>query len=122
MAQPFPPAQYPPPPQNGIPAEYASPHAHPPADYSGPSSVAEHALALYTAALTQSEQAGNDSSSPAITANTVTAVGEVWEEIVDGGLLHSTCLPSVRSHSSAALQLCSSSALLAKIPAAASLL
>ncbi|XP_056285401.1 RNA binding protein fox-1 homolog 3-like isoform X2 [Pseudoliparis swirei] len=77
MAQPFPPAQYPPPPQNGIPAEYASPHAHPPADYSGPSTVAEHALALYTAALTQSEQAGNDSSSPAITANTVTQAEEV---------------------------------------------
>uniref|UniRef100_A0A8C3G582 RNA binding protein fox-1 homolog 3 n=1 Tax=Cyclopterus lumpus TaxID=8103 RepID=A0A8C3G582_CYCLU len=77
MAQPFPPAQYPPPPQNGIPAEYATPHAHPPADYTGPSTVAEHALALYTAALTQSEQPGNDSSSPALTANTVTQAEEV---------------------------------------------
>lgn len=72
MAQPFPPAQYPPPPQNGIPAEYATPHTHPPADYTGPSTVAEHALTLYTATHTQSEQPGNDSNTPALTANTVT--------------------------------------------------
>ncbi len=73
MAQPFPPAQYPPPPQNGIPAEYATPHTHPSADYTGPSTVAEHALTLYTATHTQSgEQPGNDSNTPALTANTVT--------------------------------------------------
>lgn len=72
MAQPFPPAQYPPPPQNGIPAEYATPHTHPPADYTGPSAVAEHALTLYTQTHTQSEQPGNDSNTPALTANTVT--------------------------------------------------
>uniref|UniRef100_A0A3Q3GG59 RNA binding protein fox-1 homolog 3 n=1 Tax=Labrus bergylta TaxID=56723 RepID=A0A3Q3GG59_9LABR len=70
MAQPFPPAQYPPPPQNGIPAEYATPHAHPPTDYTGPSTVAEHALTLYTQTHTQNEQPGNDSNTPALTANT----------------------------------------------------
>ncbi|KAM8837551.1 RNA binding protein fox-1 homolog 3 isoform 3-T3 [Spinachia spinachia] len=72
MAQPFTPAQFRPPPQNGIPAEYASAHAHPPADYTGPSTVAEHALALYTATHTQSEQPGSDSLASALTANTVT--------------------------------------------------
>ncbi|XP_071397125.1 RNA binding protein fox-1 homolog 3-like, partial [Centroberyx affinis] len=77
MAQPYPPAQYPPPPQNGIPAEYATPHAHPPADYTGPSTVAEHALTLYTPTHTQSEQPGNDSNAPALTANTVTQAEEV---------------------------------------------
>ncbi|XP_067366929.1 RNA binding protein fox-1 homolog 3 isoform X8 [Channa argus] len=77
MAQPFPPAQYPPPPQNGIPTEYATPHTHPPADYTGPSTVAEHALTLYTATHTQSEQPGNDSNTPTLTANTVTQAEDV---------------------------------------------
>lgn len=72
MAQHFPPAQYPPPPQNGIPAEYTTPHTHPAADYTGPSTVAEHTLTLYTPTHTHSEQPGNDSNSPALTANTVT--------------------------------------------------
>ncbi|KAG7239763.1 hypothetical protein INR49_028350 [Caranx melampygus] len=76
MAQPFPPAQYPPPPQNGIPAEYATPHTHQPADYTGPSTVAEHALTLYTPTHTHSEQPGNDSNTPALTANTVTQAEE----------------------------------------------
>ncbi|XP_026033269.1 RNA binding protein fox-1 homolog 3 isoform X9 [Astatotilapia calliptera] len=71
MAQPFPQAQYPPPSQNGIPAEYATPHTHPPADYTGTSTVGEHTLTLYTATHTQSEQPGNDSSTPALTTNTV---------------------------------------------------
>ncbi|XP_058477162.1 RNA binding protein fox-1 homolog 3 isoform X8 [Solea solea] len=74
MAQPFPPAQYPAPPQNGIPAEYATPHTHPPADYTGPSTVAEHALTLYTPTHTHSEQPGTDS--PTLTANTVTQAEE----------------------------------------------
>uniref|UniRef100_A0A8C5AK09 RRM domain-containing protein n=1 Tax=Gadus morhua TaxID=8049 RepID=A0A8C5AK09_GADMO len=80
MAQPYPPAQYPPPPpQNGIPAEYAAPHPHPANDYTGQSSVAEHALTLYTPthththAHTQGEQPGNESSTPTLTATTVTA-------------------------------------------------
>ena len=79
MAQPYPPAQYPPPPpQNGIPAEYAAPHPHPANDYTGQSSVAEHALTLYTPthththAHTQGEQPGNESSTPTLTATTVT--------------------------------------------------
>ncbi|XP_055360727.1 RNA binding protein fox-1 homolog 3 isoform X4 [Betta splendens] len=76
MAQPFPPAQYPPPPQNGIPAEYAAPHTHPASDYTGPSAVAEHALTLYAATHTQSEQPGSDSST-ALTASTVTQAEEV---------------------------------------------
>uniref|UniRef100_A0A8C9XY82 RNA binding protein fox-1 homolog 3 n=1 Tax=Sander lucioperca TaxID=283035 RepID=A0A8C9XY82_SANLU len=77
MAQPFPQAQYPPPPQNGIPAEYATPHTHPPAEYTGPSTVAEHTLTLYTPTHTQSEQLGNDSNTPTLTANTVTQAEEV---------------------------------------------
>uniref|UniRef100_A0A3Q3JZA6 RNA binding protein fox-1 homolog n=1 Tax=Monopterus albus TaxID=43700 RepID=A0A3Q3JZA6_MONAL len=77
MAQPFPPAPYPPPPQNGIPTEYATSHTHPPADYTGPSTVAEHALTLYTPTHTQSEQPGTDSNTPALTANTVTQAEEV---------------------------------------------
>ncbi|XP_027145052.1 RNA binding protein fox-1 homolog 3 [Larimichthys crocea] len=72
MAQPFPPSQYPPPPQNGIPAEYATSHTHPQADYTGSSTVAEHSLALYTPTHTQNEQPGNDSNTPILTANTVT--------------------------------------------------
>ncbi|XP_044194672.1 RNA binding protein fox-1 homolog 3 isoform X2 [Thunnus albacares] len=77
MAQPFPPAQYPPPPQNGIPAEYATTHTHPPTDYTGPNTVTEHALTLYTQTHTQSEQSGNDSNTSALTASTVTQAEEV---------------------------------------------
>uniref|UniRef100_A0A3Q1JRS0 RNA binding protein fox-1 homolog 3 n=1 Tax=Anabas testudineus TaxID=64144 RepID=A0A3Q1JRS0_ANATE len=65
MAQPFPPAQYPPPPQNGLPTEYATPHTHTPTDYTGPRTVAEHTMTLYTATHTHSDQPGNDSSTPA---------------------------------------------------------
>ncbi|XP_030196247.1 RNA binding protein fox-1 homolog 3 isoform X1 [Gadus morhua] len=86
MAQPYPPAQYPPPPpQNGIPAEYAAPHPHPANDYTGQSSVAEHALTLYTPthththAHTQGEQPGNESSTPTLTATTVTQADEVGQ-------------------------------------------
>ncbi|XP_064789793.1 RNA binding protein fox-1 homolog 3-like isoform X2 [Oncorhynchus masou masou] len=76
MAQPYPPAQYPPPPQNGIPAEYTAPHPphpHPPADYTGQSAVAEHALTLYAATQTHSEQTGNENNTPTLTATTVSA-------------------------------------------------
>ncbi|XP_078135912.1 RNA binding protein fox-1 homolog 3-like isoform X2 [Sander vitreus] len=79
MAQPFPQAQYPPAPQNGIPAEYATPHTHPPAEYTGPSTVAEHTLTLYTPTHTQSEQPGNDSNTPTLTANTVTQFGKILD-------------------------------------------
>uniref|UniRef100_A0A8V5H3E1 RNA binding protein fox-1 homolog n=1 Tax=Melopsittacus undulatus TaxID=13146 RepID=A0A8V5H3E1_MELUD len=66
MAQPYPPAQYPPPPQNGIPAEYAPPHPHPTPDYSGQSTVPEHAMTLYTPAQSHAEQPGTDASTQSI--------------------------------------------------------
>lgn len=66
MAQPYPPAQYPPPPQNGIPAEYAPPHPHPTQDYSGQSTVPEHAMTLYTPAQSHTEQPGTDASTQSI--------------------------------------------------------
>uniref|UniRef100_A0A672YEE0 RNA binding protein fox-1 homolog n=1 Tax=Sphaeramia orbicularis TaxID=375764 RepID=A0A672YEE0_9TELE len=70
MAQHYPTAQYPAPPQNGLPTEYATPHPHAPTDYTGPTTVAEHALTLYTPTHTQNEPLGTDSSSSALTANT----------------------------------------------------
>uniref|UniRef100_A0A665TFP7 RNA binding protein fox-1 homolog n=1 Tax=Echeneis naucrates TaxID=173247 RepID=A0A665TFP7_ECHNA len=70
MAQPYTPAQYPPPPQNGIPAEFAAPHPLPTQDYTGQSRVPEHAMTLYTPTQTHSEPAGTDNSTPAITATT----------------------------------------------------
>ncbi|XP_061605162.1 RNA binding protein fox-1 homolog 3-like isoform X11 [Phyllopteryx taeniolatus] len=69
MTQPYTAAQYPPPPQNGIPAEFAAPHPLPTPDYSGQSRVAEHAMTLYTPTPTHSEPApGTDSSTPTIAA------------------------------------------------------
>ncbi|KAK1881797.1 RNA binding protein fox-1 like 1 [Dissostichus eleginoides] len=112
MAQPFPPAQYPPPPQNGIPAEYATPHAHahphPPADYTGPSTVNEHALTLYTPTHSQSEQPGNDSNTPNLTANTVTELMrsalcvslQQAEEAAQTRFPSFTCNPASRRRSS----------------------
>ncbi|XP_036381639.1 RNA binding protein fox-1 homolog 3 isoform X3 [Megalops cyprinoides] len=70
MAQPYPPAQYPPPPQNGIPAEYAAPHPHPTQDYTGQSTVPEHAMTIYTPTQTHSEPPGTDSSTPSLTGTT----------------------------------------------------
>ncbi|XP_055435804.1 RNA binding protein fox-1 homolog 3 isoform X4 [Bubalus kerabau] len=68
MAQPYPPAQYPPPPQNGIPAEYAPPPPHPTPDYSGQTPVPpEHGMTLYTPAQTHPEQPSSDTSTQAIT-------------------------------------------------------
>lgn len=74
MAQPYTPAQYPPPPQNGIPAEFAAPHPLPTQDYAGQSRVPEHAMTLYTPTQTHSEPAGTDNSTPAITATTTAPV------------------------------------------------
>ncbi|XP_029692353.1 RNA binding protein fox-1 homolog 3 isoform X5 [Takifugu rubripes] len=74
MAQPYTPAQYPPPPQNGIPAEFAAPHPLPTQDYSGQSRVPEHAMTLYTPTQTHSEPAGTDNSTPTITATTTAPV------------------------------------------------
>lgn len=67
MAQPYPPAQYPPPPQNGIPAEYAPPPPHPTQDYSGQTPVPpEHGMTLYTPAQTHPEQPGTEASTQPI--------------------------------------------------------
>ncbi|XP_069848934.1 RNA binding protein fox-1 homolog 3 isoform X1 [Dipodomys merriami] len=69
MAQPYPPAQYPPPPQNGIPAEYAPPPPHPTQDYAGQTPVpAEHGMTLYTPAQTHPEQPGTEASTQPIAA------------------------------------------------------
>ncbi|XP_054946524.1 RNA binding protein fox-1 homolog 3 isoform X4 [Physeter macrocephalus] len=73
MAQPYPPAQYPPPPQNGIPAEYAPPPPHPTPDYSGQTPVPpEHGMTLYTPAQTHPEQPSSEpSTQPIAGAQTV---------------------------------------------------
>ncbi|XP_028976267.1 RNA binding protein fox-1 homolog 3 isoform X3 [Esox lucius] len=98
MAQPYPPAQYAPPPQNGIPAEYAPPHPphphphpHPATDYSGQSPVAEHALTLYTPSQTHSEQPGNDNNAPTLTVSTVSQVEEVGQTEVSQQLHLQQC-------------------------------
>lgn len=77
MAQPYPPAQYPPPPQNGIPAEYAPPPPHPTQDYSGQTPVPpEHGMTLYTPAQTHPEQPGSEASTqPIAGAQTVPVRG-----------------------------------------------
>ncbi|NWX79288.1 RFOX3 protein, partial [Alca torda] len=51
---------------NGIPAEYAPPHPHPTQDYSGQSTVPEHAMTLYTPAQSHAEQPGTDASTQSI--------------------------------------------------------
>ncbi|XP_069916295.1 RNA binding protein fox-1 homolog 3 isoform X4 [Oryctolagus cuniculus] len=67
MAQPYPPAQYPPPPQNGIPTEYAPPPPHPTPDYSGQTPVPpEHGMTLYTPAQTHPEQPGAEANTQPI--------------------------------------------------------
>lgn len=77
MAQPYPPAQYPPPPQNGIPAEYAPPPPHPTQEYSGQTPVPpEHGMTLYTPAQTHPEQPGPEASTqPIAGAQTVPVRG-----------------------------------------------
>ncbi|KFQ91386.1 RNA binding protein fox-1 3, partial [Nipponia nippon] len=86
-AQPCPPAQYPPPPQNGIPAEYAPPHPLPTQDYSGQSTVPEHAMTLYTPAQSHAEQPGTDASTQSI-AGTQTQTDEAAQ--TDSQQLHSS--------------------------------
>ncbi|KAG8558435.1 hypothetical protein GDO81_016991 [Engystomops pustulosus] len=65
MAQPYASAQFAPP-QNGIPAEYTTPHPHPAPDYTGQSTVPEHTLSLYTPAQTHSEQSATDSNAQTV--------------------------------------------------------
>ncbi|CAB1342118.1 unnamed protein product, partial [Coregonus sp. 'balchen'] len=82
MAQPYTPAQYPPPPQNGIPAEFAAPHPLPTQDYTGQSRVPEHTMTLYTPTQTHSEPPGTDNNTPAITANTTVPTDDVTQSEV----------------------------------------
>ncbi|XP_074081108.1 RNA binding protein fox-1 homolog 3 isoform X5 [Macrotis lagotis] len=89
MAQPYPQAQYPPPPQNSIPTEYVPPHPHPTQDYSGQTTVPEHAMTLYTPAQTHPEQPGTDSSTQPITGTqTVPQTDEAAQ--TDSQQLHSS--------------------------------
>ncbi|NXT59135.1 RFOX3 protein, partial [Pluvianellus socialis] len=82
-------AQYPPPPQNGIPAEYAPPHPHPTQDYSGQSTVPEHAMTLYTPAQSHAEQPGTDASTQSIAGTqTVPQTDEAAQ--TDSQQLHSS--------------------------------
>ncbi|NXB29038.1 RFOX3 protein, partial [Eulacestoma nigropectus] len=80
---------YPPPPQNGIPAEYAPPHPHPTQDYSGQSTVPEHAMTLYTPAQSHTEQPGTDASTQSIAGTqTVPQTDEAAQ--TDSQQLHSS--------------------------------
>ncbi|XP_063790318.1 RNA binding protein fox-1 homolog 1 isoform X7 [Pseudophryne corroboree] len=65
MAQPYASAQFAPP-QNGIPAEYTTPHPHPAPDYTGQSTVPEHTLSMYTPAQTHSEQSVTDTNAQTV--------------------------------------------------------
>ncbi|XP_039977632.1 RNA binding protein fox-1 homolog 1 isoform X6 [Xiphias gladius] len=82
MAQAYPSAQFAPPPQNGIPAEFTASHPHPhphthphphqhpaaPQDYTGvQASVSEHPLNMYQSSQSHSEQGGSDSGSQTVT-------------------------------------------------------
>ncbi|XP_037647378.1 RNA binding protein fox-1 homolog 1 isoform X6 [Sebastes umbrosus] len=82
MAQAYPSAQFAPPPQNGIPAEFTASHPHPhphshphphqhpaaPQDYTGvQASVSEHPLNMYQSSQSHNEQSGSDSGSQTVT-------------------------------------------------------
>ncbi|KAM6164044.1 RNA binding protein fox-1 homolog 3 isoform 3-T3 [Rhynchocyon petersi] len=89
MAQPYPPAQYPPPPQNGIPTEYAPPPPHPAQDYSGQTPVPpEHGMALYTPAQSHPEQPGTDASTQSIAGTQTVPTDEAAQ--TDSQTLHPT--------------------------------
>ncbi|XP_033896989.1 RNA binding protein fox-1 homolog 3-like isoform X6 [Acipenser ruthenus] len=77
MAQPYPPAQYPPPPQNGIPTEYATAHPHTTQDYTGQSTVPDHAMTIYTPTQTHSEQPGTNANTPSLTGTTTVPTDDV---------------------------------------------
>ncbi|XP_076608110.1 RNA binding protein fox-1 homolog 1 isoform X9 [Chaetodon auriga] len=87
MAQAYPSAQFAPPPQNGIPAEFtashthAHPHSHPhphqhpaaPQDYTGiQAPISEHPLNMYQSSQSHSEQSGSDSGSQTVTGTATT--------------------------------------------------
>ncbi|KFO52952.1 RNA binding protein fox-1 3, partial [Corvus brachyrhynchos] len=68
-------------------AEYAPPHPHPTQDYSGQSTVPEHAMTLYTPAQSHTEQPGTDASTQSI-AGTQTQTDEAAQ--TDSQQLHSS--------------------------------
>uniref|UniRef100_A0A3B4UXK5 RNA binding protein fox-1 homolog 1 n=1 Tax=Seriola dumerili TaxID=41447 RepID=A0A3B4UXK5_SERDU len=87
MAQAYPSAQFAPPPQNGIPAEFTASHPHPhphshphphqhpaaPQDYTGvQASVSEHPLNMYQSSQSHSEQGGSDAGSQTVTGTATT--------------------------------------------------
>nr|XP_032650917.1 RNA binding protein fox-1 homolog 1-like isoform X7 [Chelonoidis abingdonii] len=65
MAQPYASAQFAPP-QNGIPAEYTTPHPHPAPDYTGQTTVPEHTLNMYPPAQTHTEQSAADTNAQTV--------------------------------------------------------
>uniref|UniRef100_A0A803KB79 RNA binding protein fox-1 homolog 1 n=1 Tax=Xenopus tropicalis TaxID=8364 RepID=A0A803KB79_XENTR len=52
--------------QNGIPAEYTTPHPHPAPDYTGQTTVNDHTLNLYPPAQTHSEQSATDTNAQTV--------------------------------------------------------
>ncbi|NWQ85986.1 RFOX3 protein, partial [Burhinus bistriatus] len=71
------------------PAEYAPPHPHPTQDYSGQSTVPEHAMTLYTPAQSHAEQPGTDASTQSIAGTqTVPQTDEAAQ--TDSQQLHSS--------------------------------
>uniref|UniRef100_A0A3Q3FI62 RNA binding protein fox-1 homolog 1 n=1 Tax=Labrus bergylta TaxID=56723 RepID=A0A3Q3FI62_9LABR len=71
MAQAYPSAQFAPPPQNSIPAEFTASHPHHPAapqDYSGvPTSVSEHPLNMYQSSQSHGEPGGSEPGGQTVT-------------------------------------------------------
>uniref|UniRef100_A0A6Q2X6G2 RNA binding protein fox-1 homolog 1 n=1 Tax=Esox lucius TaxID=8010 RepID=A0A6Q2X6G2_ESOLU len=68
MTQPYASAQFAPP-QNGLPADYSTPHPHPaPPDYTGQAPVSEHPINLYPPSQNHSEPSGPDNSIQTVSA------------------------------------------------------
>ncbi|XP_059804598.1 RNA binding protein fox-1 homolog 3 isoform X3 [Hypanus sabinus] len=96
MAQPYPPAQYPTP-QNGIPAEYAPAHPHPTQDYTGQTTVPEHAMTIYTPTQTHSDQPCTDANTQSLTGTSTVPAGPPEGYVQDVGVQSSFPETSVRS-------------------------
>ncbi|XP_073489103.1 RNA binding protein fox-1 homolog 1 isoform X2 [Aquarana catesbeiana] len=65
MAQPYATAQFAAT-QNGIPAEYTTPHPHQAPDYTGQSTVPEHTLSMYPSVQAHSEQSVTDTNAQTV--------------------------------------------------------